>query len=266
VVVNSFDDLVEVMRILRSEKGCPWDREQSHESLKPYLIEETYEVLDAIDRGDDGELLEELGDLLLQIVFHAQLAAEEGRFTVEDVARVIVQKLERRHPHVFGEVQVHSSLQVLKNWEEIKRGEGKRSVLDGVPRGLPALLKARRVQDKVKRVGFDWDDPAGALEKVREEIGEMETAVQRGDRQGIEEEFGDVLFSLVNVSRFLDIDAEESLRQTVEKFSRRFRYIEARIESLGDRSIEDYSLEELDALWEESKRDGGTYGETRRKT
>ena len=260
--MNSFDDLVEVMRLLRSDRGCPWDREQSHESLKPYMVEETYEVLDAIDRGDDGELLEELGDLLLQIVFHAQLAAEEGRFSMEDVARVIVQKLKRRHPHVFGEVQVDDSLQVLKNWEQIKRDEGKNSVLDGVPRGLPALLKARRVQDKVKRVGFDWDDPSGALEKVREELGEMETAIGKADREGIEEEFGDILFSLVNVSRFLDIDAEESLQQTVEKFSRRFRYIEARIASLGDRPIEDYSLEELDALWEESKRDGGAHGET----
>jgi tetrapyrrole methylase family protein/MazG family protein len=264
--VNSFDDLVEVMRILRSEEGCPWDREQSHESLKPYMIEETYEVLDAIDRRDDSELLEELGDLLLQIVFHAQLAAEEGRFTMEDVARVIVQKLKRRHPHVFGDVKVENSLQVLKNWEEIKRGEGKNSVLDGVPRGLPALLKARRVQDKVKRVGFDWDDPAGAFEKVREEIGETERAMLKGDRQGIEEEFGDILFSLVNVSRFLEIDAEESLRQTVEKFSRRFRYIEARVASLGERLLENYSLEELDELWEESKREGGTNGESRRKT
>jgi tetrapyrrole methylase family protein/MazG family protein len=261
VLVESFDDLVEVMRILRSDQGCPWDREQSHESLKPYMIEETYEVLDAIDRGDDGELLEELGDLLLQIVFHAQLAAEDGRFTMEDVARVIVQKLKRRHPHVFGDVQVENSQQVLKNWEEIKRGEGKNSVLDGVPRELPALLKARRVQDKVKRVGFDWEDPTGAFQKVREEIGEIERAIQKGDRNAIEEEFGDVLFSLVNVSRFLDIDAEESLRQTVEKFSRRFRYIEARVASLGKRPIEDYSLDELDALWEESKRDGGTCGE-----
>jgi tetrapyrrole methylase family protein/MazG family protein len=260
--VGSFDELVEVMRTLRGEGGCPWDREQCHESLKPYIVEETYEVLDAIDRGDDDELLEELGDLLLQIVFHAQIAAEEGRFTIEDVARVIVEKLRRRHPHVFGEVQVENSQQVLKNWEAIKKEEGKRSVLEGIPTALPALLKARRVQDKVKRVGFDWEEPAGAFEKVREEIGEIERALREDDKKGAEEEFGDVLFSLVNVSRFLDIDAEESLRQTVAKFSRRFRYIENRIEALGDRPIEDYSIEELDALWEESKSDGGYHGES----
>jgi len=241
--------------MLRSEEGCPWDREQSHGSLKPYIVEETYEVLDAIDRGDDEELREELGDLLLQIVFHAQIASEDGRFTIEDVARSIVQKLKRRHPHVFGDVQVENSQQVLKNWEEIKRGEGKSSVLDGVPRGLPALLKARRVQDKVRRVGFDWEDPAGAFDKVREEFEEIQKALREGNRNGIEEEFGDILFSLVNVSRFLDIDAEESLRRTIDKFSRRFRYMEDRIAERGEGSIEDLSLEELDALWEESKKE-----------
>lgn len=253
--MSAFDDLVGVMRMLRSEEGCPWDREQSHGSLKPYIVEETYEVLDAIDRGDDEELREELGDLLLQIVFHAQIASEDGRFTIEDVARSIVQKLKRRHPHVFGDVQVENSQQVLKNWEEIKRGEGKSSVLDGVPRGLPALLKARRVQDKVRRVGFDWEDPAGAFDKVREEFEEIQKALREGNRNGIEEEFGDILFSLVNVSRFLDIDAEESLRRTIDKFSRRFRYMEDRIAERGEGSIEDLSLEELDALWEESKKE-----------
>ena len=253
--MSAFDDLVGVMRMLRSEEGCPWDREQSHGSLKPYIVEETYEVLDAIDRGDDEELREELGDLLLQIVFHAQIASEDGRFTIEDVARSIVQKLKRRHPHVFGDVQVENSQQVLKNWEEIKRGEGKSSVLDGVPRGLPALLKARRVQDKVRRVGFDWEDPAGAFDKVREEFEEIQKALREGNRNGIEEEFGDILFSLVNVSRFLDIDAEESLRRTIDKFSRRFRYMEDRIAERGEGPIEDLSLEELDALWEESKKE-----------
>jgi tetrapyrrole methylase family protein/MazG family protein len=246
-------ELVNVMARLRSKDGCPWDREQSHESLKPYIIEETYEVLDAIDRKDDEELREELGDLLLQIVFHAQIAAEEGRFTIDDVARTIVEKLRRRHPHVFGDVEVEDSGEVLKNWEEIKKKEGKISVLDGVPEGLPALLKAQRIQEKVQRVGFDWQSIGGTFDKVREEIAELERAIDEGDSAGIEDEFGDILFSLVNVARFLDIDAEESLRQTAKKFSTRFRYIENRVAEIGERPIEDYSLEELDSLWEEAK-------------
>lgn len=251
--MSAFDELVGVMARLRRKDGCPWDREQSHESLKPYIIEETYEVLDAIDRKDDDELREELGDLLLQIVFHAQIAAEQSRFTMDDVAAAIVEKLKRRHPHVFGNVEVEDSREVLRNWEEIKKEEGKDSVLEGVPDGLPALLKAQRVQEKVRRVGFDWESIGGTFDKVREEIGELEKAVKDGDQAGIEDEFGDILFSLVNVARFLDINAEESLRQTTKKFSHRFRYIENRIEEKGERPIEEYSLEELDALWNEAK-------------
>ena len=251
--MSAFDELVEVMEKLRSKNGCPWDREQSHESLKPYIIEETYEVLDAIDAGDDVELREELGDLLLQIVFHAQIASEQGRFTMDDVAASIVEKLKRRHPHVFGDVEVEDSRDVLRNWEEIKKQEGKDSVLEGVPAGLPALLKAQRIQEKVGRVGFDWEDIRGAFAKVHEEINEMDRAVEEGDRKEMEGEFGDILFSLVNVARFLNINAEESLRQTTKKISNRFRYIERRIAEKGDRPIEDYSLEELDALWDEAK-------------
>ena len=251
--MSAFDELVDVMARLRRKNGCPWDREQSHESLKPYIIEETYEVLDAIDRKDDDELREELGDLLLQIVFHAQIAAEQDRFTMDDVAATIVEKLKRRHPHVFGNVEVEDSREVLRNWEEIKKEEGKNSVLDGVPDGLPALLKAQRVQEKVRRVGFDWESIGGTFDKVREEIGELEKAVEGGDQAGIEDEFGDILFSLVNVARFIDVNAEESLRQTTKKFSHRFRYIENRIEEKGERPIEKYSLEELDALWDEAK-------------
>lgn len=251
--MSAFDELVGVMARLRRKDGCPWDREQSHESLKPYIIEETYEVLDAIDRKDDDELREELGDVLLQIVFHAQIAAEQSRFTMDDVAAAIVEKLKRRHPHVFGNVEVEDSREVLRNWEEIKKEEGKDSVLEGVPDGLPALLKAQRVQEKVRRVGFDWESIGGTFDKVREEIGELEKAVKDGDQAGIEDEFGDILFSLVNVARFLDINAEESLRQTTKKFSHRFRYIENRIEEKGERPIEEYSLEELDALWNEAK-------------
>ena len=253
LLLSAFDELVGVMARLRRKDGCPWDREQSHESLKPYIIEETYEVLDAIDRKDNDELREELGDLLLQIVFHAQIAAEQSRFTMDDVAAAIVEKLKRRHPHVFGNVEVEDSREVLRNWEEIKKEEGKDSVLEGVPDGLPALLKAQRVQEKVRRVGFDWESIGGTFDKVREEIGELEKAVKDGDQAGIEDEFGDILFSLVNVARFLDINAEESLRQTTKKFSHRFRYIENRVEEKGERPIEEYSLEELDALWNEAK-------------
>jgi tetrapyrrole methylase family protein/MazG family protein len=245
------------MNKLRSVDGCPWDREQSHESLKPYIIEETYEVLEAVDRGDDDDLREELGDLLLQIVFHAQIAAEEKRFTIDDVAATIVKKLKRRHPHVFGDVQVDNAHEVLKNWEEIKKSEGKSSVLDGVPGALPALLKARRVQEKVSRVGFDWEEGENVLLKVHEELEELRSALRGDSDERVAEEFGDLLFSLVNLSRFIDVDAEESLRLTVDKFSRRFRYIEKRIAEKGDRNVEEYSLEELDALWEESKGNTG---------
>ena len=242
-------ELVEVMSRLRAEDGCPWDREQDHKTLKPYLVEETYEVIDAIDGEDDDSLKEELGDLLLQIVFHAQIANEEGRFTIDDVAGTIVEKLKRRHPHVFGAVKVASSEEVLHNWEQIKKDEGKSSVMDGVPKSLPALLKARRVQEKARRIGFDWDNVNGAIRKIQEEIGELEQALVKGKKDEAEEEFGDVLFSLVNVSRFFEIDAEDSLRMTIDKFISRFRYIE---EEIKDRDKE-FTLEELDRLWERAK-------------
>jgi len=253
MVMNDLYKLVEVMRRLRSVNGCPWDREQTHQSLKPYLLEETYEVLNALDSGDDEHFKEELGDLLLQIVFHTQLAAEEGRFTIDDVAQSIVDKLVRRHPHVFGDVKVGNSEEVLQNWEKIKKGEGKKSVLDGVPEHLPALLKARRVQEKAKRVGFDWDSVDGAFEKLVEEMRELKEVVSLGKAGGAEEEFGDILFSIVNISRFLGIDAEDSLRKTINKFMKRFHAIEERIRKKGDKPLEEYTLEELDALWEEVK-------------
>jgi tetrapyrrole methylase family protein/MazG family protein len=251
--VNDLYALVDVMKRLRMENGCPWDREQTHETLKPYLLEETYEVLHAIDIGEDEELKEELGDLLLQIVFHAQLASERGVFSIDDVARTIVKKLRRRHPHVFGDVQVNGSEDVLKNWEQIKKDEGKSSVLGGVPKTLPALLRARRVQEKAKRVGFDWDNVDGAFEKLMEEMKELRGAVQMKKQRLVEEEFGDLLFSLVNVSRFLNIDAEGSLRKTIDKFMERFRYIEERVEKDGKKPLGEYSLQELDSLWDEAK-------------
>jgi len=251
--LRSMYELVEVMSRLRAKNGCPWDREQDHKTLKPYLVEETYEVIDAIDEENDDSLKEELGDLLLQIVFHAQIANEEGRFTIDDVAASIVEKLKRRHPHVFGSVKVASSQEVLHNWEQIKKQEGKNSVMDGVPKALPALLKARRVQEKAGRVGFDWDDVKGAVHKISEEIKELEEALLKGREDEAKEEFGDVLFSLVNVSRFLGIDAEDSLRKTIEKFIERFTYIENEVKNQGKKEIGDYTLEELDRLWERSK-------------
>lgn len=245
--------LVEIMRKLRGENGCPWDHEQTNETLKPYLLEETYEVLNAIDSKRDKDLEEELGDLLLQIVFHAQIASEQGRFTIDDVAGTIVDKLIRRHPHVFGETKVNSSEEVLENWEEIKKREGKESVLDGVPESLPALLKARRIQEKAKRVGFDWDSIQGAFEKVLEEFKELKDAVGRRKKKDIEDEFGDILFSIVNISRFMEIDAEDSLRKTVNKFKKRFQYIEQKVKKMGKKPLKNYSIQELDLLWEESK-------------
>jgi tetrapyrrole methylase family protein/MazG family protein len=251
--LNEISALVDVMKRLRGQGGCPWDREQNHESLKPYLIEEAYEVLDAIDKNNDKALREELGDLLLQIVFHAQIAAEENRFTIEDVAAAIVEKLRRRHPHVFGERKVKDSEEVLRNWEEIKKGEGKESVLSGVPDGLPALLRARRVQEKAKRVGFDWDSIDGVMAKVNEEMRELKEASESGDRDRVAEEFGDLLFSLVNFSRFLRVDAEDSLRRTIDKFSSRFQLMERRAKESGKSSLESCTLEEMDRLWEEAK-------------
>lgn len=245
--------LVRVMKRLRGENGCPWDHEQTHETLKPYLLEETYEVLDAIDKQDDGELAEELGDLLLQIVFHAQIASENGKFDIDEVARKIVEKLKRRHPHVFGKTKVGGSEEVLKNWEEIKKEEGKRSVLEGVPEQLPALLKARRVQEKIKRVGFDWENIDGALEKILEEVKELKEAAAELNKMKIEDEFGDILFSMVNVSRFLGIDAESSLRKTINKVKKRFQYVESAVEKRGDKPLNDYSIHEMDELWEEAK-------------
>ncbi len=245
--------LVEIMRKLRGENGCPWDHEQTHETLKPYLLEETYEVLNAIDSKQDKDLEEELGDLLLQIVFHAQIASEQGRFTIDDVAGTIVDKLIRRHPHVFGDTKVNSSEEVLENWEEIKKREGKESVLDGVPESMPALLKARRIQEKAKRVGFDWDSIQGAFEKVLEEFQELKDAVGRRKKKDIEDEFGDILFSIVNISRFMEIDAEDSLRKTINKFNERFQYIEQKVKKIGKKPLKNYSIQELDLLWEESK-------------
>lgn len=249
--------LVEIMRRLRGEGGCPWDRKQTHESLRTYIVEEAYEVVQAIDDGDYDELCEELGDMLLQIAFHSQIASESGKFDVGDVIAGVVEKLTRRHPHVFGDVEARDSKTVLRNWERIKQrekagDEGPASVVDNVARALPALMRAVKVQAKASRVGFDWPDVNGPLQKVREEMDELEEARKSGDRAAMFEEIGDILFAIVNVARFLKVDPEIALGKTVDKFVARFKHIESRAGE-ANRQIEDMTLEEMDALWEEAK-------------
>ncbi len=255
--------LVEIMAKLRGEQGCPWDREQTHQSLKPYVVEETYEVLEAIDNGDPDKLKEELGDILLQVVFHAQLAAETGQFDINAVIDSISDKLIRRHPHVFGDTKVSGVAGVVENWEKIKKSEmpgERKSALDGVPKDLPALQKAEKLQNKAAKVGFDWGDLAGPLAKTREEFREFEEILdpdnlpQKGspEWERLEDELGDILFSLVNVGRFLRINSELALRRTMDKFNHRFRFMEREAEKLG-RSLKEMTLAEMDELWEKAK-------------
>lgn len=255
--MSEFDRLVNIMARLRGPDGCPWDREQTHQSLKSYLIEEAYEALDAIDREDDEDLRDELGDVLLQIVFHAQLARENGRFTLDDVAAATSEKLVRRHPHVFGNAVASTPGQVVENWEAIKslekRGKGLNpSILGGIPRQLPALLRARRVQERAARSGFDWTNTSEVVDKVYEEMDEFLEAWRDADQRAVEEELGDLLFSLVNLSRFLKVCPEDALRKTIGKFEDRFRYIERELGRQG-KNPQNASLEEMDRLWEASK-------------
>lgn len=247
--------LKEIARILRAENGCPWDREQTFSSLKPYLVEETYEVYDAIESGDLNELREELGDLLYQIYAHSEIASETSSFTIDDVAEGITNKLIRRHPHVFGDESIADATGVKVRWEEIKKVEKKerKSILDGVPRHLPALVMAYRIQDKVSHVGFDWEKIDDAVAKLDEEIDEFKEAVKLEDKDKITDEAGDILFSLVNVLRFKKVDAEDALRKTIDKFTGRFRYIETKVNE-ADKNMNKMTLEELDQLWEESKK------------
>ncbi len=254
------DRLVAIMAILRSPQGCPWDHKQTFATLKEHLVEESHEVLDAIDSGDRAKLCDELGDLLLQVVFQAQLGREEGSFTFDDVATAISEKLIRRHPHVFGEVQVSGAAEVLKNWEQIKKTERageKRGTLDGVPRSLPALRRAHLVQQRAARVGFDWDDVGGALAKVEEELAEVREALAAGDEPHVREELGDLLFACVNVARFAGHQAEEALDGTVKKFIRRFEAVETRVHAQG-RALSACTLAELDAVWNDVKADERT--------
>ena len=251
---HRWDDLVEVMARLR--RSCPWDREQTHESLLTYLIEETYEVVDAIEEHSDADLCEELGDLLLQIVFHAQLATERGKFSIADVIDALANKMIRRHPHVFGDQAVSSVAEVWQNWEQLKALEpaSKRrdSRLDGIPKGLGALQRAQKMQEKAARVGFDWPEIGGVREKLAEEIAELERARRDGDPRAVHEELGDVLFSFVNYARALGLDAEGTLRSANEKFYRRFAFMERRAEHAG-RALSDLSLDELEELWQLAK-------------
>jgi MazG family protein len=269
-----FEKLVAVQARLRAPNGCPWDREQTHQSLRTYLIEEAYEVLEALESGDDAKFAEEMGDLLLQIVFHSQIATEEGRFTVAEVIREIHDKMIRRHPHVFGETRAKDSAEVLRNGEQIKAEERRSStkkdksktgagalkeasLLDGVSRGLPATLEGFQLTRKASRIGFDWEEAGGVFEKLAEETEELKKASQEPGHLRVEEELGDLLFAAVNLSRFLKIDPEIALKKANAKFSRRFREME-RLARKGGREFKDLPREEMEGLWDATKRAEGS--------
>jgi MazG family protein len=267
-----FEQLVALQKRLRGPNGCPWDREQTHQSLRPFLIEEAYEVLDALDAENGPKFAGELGDLLLQIVFHADLASETGRFDIDDVIEAVHSKMVRRHPHVFGKVKAGTAAQVLKNWEEIKAEERKgeahgevenakrdfHSVLEGVPKGLPALLEGYQLTRRASNVGFDWENAEGIIEKIREEIKEVREALARPERPGIkaqlevEAEIGDLIFSVVNLARFTGVDPERALKRTNGKFSQRFHWMERKAQE-NERRLADFPRAEMEELWNKSK-------------
>ena len=252
------EDLVRIVTILRSPGGCPWDREQTHESIRKNFIEETYEVVEAIDKASPEMLREELGDVLLQILLHAEMEREKGVFDFDDVCNEISQKLIVRHPHVFGDVAVSGSEEVLKNWDAIKRATKKQkttteSILS-IPRELPALMRAQKTQEKAAKAGFDWDEASGAVEKICEETAEVKEAMASGDAARVSDELGDLLFSVVNVCRFAHTDAEEALTGATDKFTDRFRLVERYVAETG-RQMGDFSLEELDVFWERAKKE-----------
>jgi len=251
ILGEEFEKLVQIMETLRSDHGCEWDRSQTHESLKPYLIEEAYELLDAIDEKNNARMIEELGDVLLQVIFHAQIAKERGAFDIADVLKTLREKLVRRHPHVFGDSPGYS----YEQWERIKsqeKGAKKSSAIGNLNKALPALSLARRIQENAAAVGFDWPDVSGAMEKVREEVRELEEAIQRENLGSVEEELGDLLFAVVNVARFSGVDPELALRRAVEKFANRFAMVEDFAKKRG-LELKKMTLEQLDALWEEAK-------------
>jgi tetrapyrrole methylase family protein/MazG family protein len=262
---DEFARLIEIMSILRGKQGCPWDQEQTHRSLRPYLLEETYEVLEKIDSGETNRLADELGDLLLQIVFHAQIGEENGTFTINDVIRGINEKLIRRHPHIFGNGAAKTPEEVKHRWEEIKLTERKQSVLSGVPVSQPALNRAFRVQEKAAGVGFEWTNIKGVWDKLAEELEELKKAAPSSlsflrkqessiseDKTKIEDEIGDILFSMVNLSRFLGVNPEDALRGTIEKFIHRFQYVESEMQK-ANLPLKQDNLSQMDHFWEQAK-------------
>jgi len=255
---KKFEKLLDIMDTLRGKNGCPWDLEQDHQTLMPYLLEETYEALEAIEDKKPPKIAEELGDIMLQIVFHSRVAKESNDFTIGDVLDSINSKMIRRHPHIFGDVKVNSSEEVVKNWEEIKLREKshtpRKSLMDGIPRDLPALLHARRLQERASEVGFDWPDINGVMEKCLEEAKELREAIKQDDREKMTDELGDLLFALVNVGRWYGINPEEALRKTGKKFIRRFRHIE-RTARKSKRNLSDMTIWEMEEIWQSSKKD-----------
>ncbi len=253
---GKLEDLIEIMAKLRGNPGCPWDKAQTHESLKPYVIEEAYEIVDAIDRNSTEDLIEELGDLLLQIVFHCRIAEERGVFDMSDVIEGVCEKMIRRHPHIFGDLAVDGTEQVLRNWEEIKREEkdmkSESESMMNLPKALPALMKAFKVQEKAARIGFDWDDVKGAVDKLYEELDELQEVYNAGNSDKIREEMGDLLFACVNVARFLDVEPELALNDAVKKFITRFNFVEEAA-AKSDKELKDMSLQEMEKLWQQSK-------------
>jgi MazG family protein len=256
---EKFQRLVEIMARLRGPNGCPWDSEQTFDTIKPYTLEETYEVLDAIDRRDWGELSEELGDFLLQAVFYAQMAEEQSLFRISDVLDAIIQKLIRRHPHVFGDESAPSASDVKRIWGEVKaaeqreKGTRNHGLLASVPRALPALVEAQQIASRAAHVGFDWETPEQVIEKLHEELGELDRARRATSPTELENEIGDLLFVLVNLARFVKVDPEQALRRTNAKFRERFSYIERKLAERG-KKIEESNLDEMDELWREAKR------------
>ncbi len=249
-----FQELLKIMEALRSEKGCPWDKEQTRESLKPFIVEEAYELIEAIDDSDPEKIKEELGDLLFQIVFQCQIAKENNEFKISDVIEKISKKMIARHPHVFGKADYKTSDEVLLHWEEHKKLEGKlrESILEGVPKTLPSLLRAHRLQNRAAGVGFDWEKVEDVLKKLDEELKEFKEALKTKRQDEIEDELGDIFFMLVNISRFFGVNPEDALRKTISKFIHRFRYIEMSAAEQG-KKLSDMTLNEMDSLWDESK-------------
>ncbi|ALM48304.1 pyrophosphatase [Flavobacterium psychrophilum] len=249
--LDAFNRLLDIMDELREK--CPWDKKQTLQSLRHLTIEETYELGDAILDNDLNEVKKELGDILLHIVFYAKIGSETADFDIADVANEICEKLIHRHPHIYGDVVVQDEEEVKQNWEKLKLKEGKKSVLEGVPKSLPALVKASRIQDKAKGVGFDWEEPHQVWDKVQEEIEEFQEEVKNGDQDKIEAEFGDVLFSMINYARFLNVNPEDALERTNKKFIKRFMYLESKASELG-KPLADMTLAEMDVFWNEAKK------------